>query len=287
MIDLHAHTTASDGSLSSNELIKLAHKIGLSAIGITDHDTTAGLPPALAAGKENKVEVVPGIELSVSYPTGRCHLLGYFIQHDNRKLNGRLEEILENRRRRNERLTSRLQDLGIPITLKMALEEAGGEVLARPHFALAMVRLGVVSNPQEAFDRYLGEGAAAYVPKDKISFAEGIELIHDAGGLAVLAHPLTLELPVSGLADRMPEMKRQGLDGIEALYNRHQPGDNRALSQIARNFGLLITGGSDFHGAGKPGVRLGEVVNKKPLDDEILRKLREKALSRRHAVVPG
>lgn len=160
-------------------------------------------------------------------------------------------------------------------------------MLARPHFALAMVRLGVVSNPQEAFDRYLGEEAAAYVPKDKIGFEEGISLIHDAGGLAVLAHPLTLKLSVSELADRIPEMKRQGLDGIEALYNRHQPEDNRAFSQIARDFGLVITGGSDFHGAGKPGVQLGEVVNEKPLDNEILRKLREKLLSGQGAVVPG
>jgi predicted metal-dependent phosphoesterase TrpH len=256
-IDLHAHTTASDGSLTPTELVSLAAEIGLQALAVTDHDTVDGLVEATNAAKDAGIEFVPGIELAVTYPTGRFHMLGYFIQHDNPTLCDRLHLLKDNRANRNARIVEKLNALGIDVTLDDIVRESGGGQVGRPHMAAALVKKGVVTTFQEAFDKYIADGAAAHVPKDKISLEQGLKLIHTAGGLAVMAHPSSLKLSDSALAARLPRLRDLGLDGIECYYSQHEPARTAWLLEQAQRAGLLATGGSDFHGTPKPHVQLG------------------------------
>ena len=193
-VDLHTHTTASDGDLSPTELVARAHAAGLTAIAVTDHDTTAGLHEALEAGKRIGLEVVPGIELSAEVGRGQCHLLGFLIDPDNEPLLSRLRYVVDMRNNRNSHIIDRLRnELGFDITLDEVEVIAGGDIVARPHFARVMVNKGYVSSMQEAFDIFLGKGGRAYVERVRLSPPEAIALIHGAGGVAVLAHPNNLQ----------------------------------------------------------------------------------------------
>ncbi len=272
-IDLHAHTTASDGSLTPTELVALAKSSGLTALAVTDHDTTDGLQEAIRAGGAAGIELVPGIEMAVSYPSGRFHMLGYLIDPDGRELNDRLKMLKENRVRRNERMIQRLRELGIPVTLEEVAAESGGGQIGRPHMALAMMKKGVVSSVKEAFEKYLADGAAAHVPKDKILPEEGIHLIHSAGGLAVMAHPASIKLDPAALRSELRRLREVGLDGLECYYSSHAPEWRDALLCMAADAGLLPTGGSDFHGAARPDVRLGGVDQGQPAPSRLLDEL--------------
>jgi predicted metal-dependent phosphoesterase TrpH len=275
VIDLHAHTTASDGSLTPTELVALARERGLRALGVTDHDTVGGVEEAVAAGRLTGVEVVPGIELSVDYPHGQFHLLGYFIDPRSAVLSDRLTALQENRRTRNTRMLERLQALGLPLTLEDVVREAGGGQIGRPHMALALVRQGVVASTQEAFDRYLADGRPGHVPKLKLPPEEAIPLIHAAGGRAVLAHPYSLRFPDTAAFDvEIARLREAGLDGLEAYYSQHTPEQTARFLALAARVGLLVTGGSDFHGRSKPHVHLGVVHDGQALPDELLEALR-------------
>jgi predicted metal-dependent phosphoesterase TrpH len=275
VIDLHAHTTASDGSLTPTELVALARERGLRALGVTDHDTVGGVEEAVAAGHLAGVEVVPGIELSVDYPHGQFHLLGYFIDPRSAVLSDRLTALQENRRTRNTRMLERLQALGLPLTLEDVVREAGGGQIGRPHMALALVRQGVVASTQEAFDRYLADGRPGHVPKLKLPPEEAIPLIHAAGGRAVLAHPYSLRFPDTAAFDvEIARLREAGLDGLEAYYSQHTPEQTARFLALAARVGLLVTGGSDFHGRSKPHVHLGVVHDGQALPDELLEALR-------------
>ncbi|HLK56978.1 MAG TPA: PHP domain-containing protein [Chthonomonadaceae bacterium] len=262
-IDLHAHTTASDGDHTPTQLVEKAAQIGLTALAITDHDTTAGIPEALEAGRRIGLEIVPGIELSVEYANGQCHILGLLIDPENRTLPERLREIQHNRATRNARIVERMRtEYGLDVTLDEIKEVAGGKIVARPHFAKVLLAKGYVSTMQEAFDEYLAEGAKAYVPKDTLSSAEAIALIHRAGGVAVLAHPNNLKRDVEETEAEIRRMQSEGLDGIEARYSKHAPEDNTHYLALAERLGLLTSGGSDFHGPSvRPEVALGQVEN--------------------------
>ena len=271
-IDLHAHTTASDGDQTPTQLVERAAALGLTALAVTDHDTTAGVAEALEAGKRRGIEVVPGIELSAEVSHGQCHLLGFLIDPESRPLRNRLQEVVENRERRNERIVARMRDeLGFDITLEEVEAVAGGLIVARPHFARVLVNKGYVGSMQEAFDVYLGKGARAYVERDRLTPEEAISLIHQAGGVAVLAHPNNLKRDPEGTEAEIRALQAQGLDGIEARYNRHTPEENTRYLALAERLGLLTSGGSDFHGPSvKPDVLLGHVEGELPAPTELL-----------------
>jgi predicted metal-dependent phosphoesterase TrpH len=276
-IDLHAHTTASDGTFTPTELVNHAYEVGLTALAVTDHDTIDGLEEAMQVAKTVGLELIPGIELAISYPSGRFHMLGYFIDPDNEQLSSRLTRLKVNRAARNERMAERMQELGIPITLEEIIAESGGGQVGRPHMAMAMLKKGLVGSMQEAFDKYLADGAIAHLPKDKITLEEGLDLIHGAGGLASLAHPTSLKLDDAALAPELVRLRTAGLDGLECYYSQHTVERTEALLAMAQEAGLLPTGGSDFHGAAKPHVFLGRVFGDRPAPTSVLDALKARS----------
>ena len=260
--DLHSHTTASDGSLMPTELVQRASEQGLALLAVTDHDTTAGCAEAAAAAQALGMGFVPGVELSTEGSPGKCHLLGLGIDPEHSGLRLMLAELSESRRTRNTRIVARFQEIGIPLTLDEVIAQApAGANLGRPHFAQALIAKNVVSTVSEAFERYLAEGAAAYLPKAVLSPADAIQLIHKAGGLAVLAHPGLVRLRAGEtMRERTHALRDLGLDAIEVYYSQHSAEQTAALLAVSHECGLLITGGSDFHGTSKPNVSLGVVV---------------------------
>ncbi len=281
-IDLHAHTTASDGELSPTALVEQAAAIGLEAIAVTDHDTTAGVAEALAAGRRLNIEVVAGIELSAEPPSGptgaraQCHILGLFIDPECRTLLDRLHAVIANRNRRNGQIIERMRtELHWDITLEEVERVAGGEVVARPHFARVLVEKGVVTSIKEAFDVYLGKGGRAYVDRDRLTPEEAIRLIHAADGVAVLAHPNNLHMTPQETERYISSLRDVGLDAIEARYNLHTLEETSRYLAMAERIGLLTSGGSDYHGlAVKPAVRLGHVQGDLPAPRTLLAALR-------------
>lgn len=275
--DLHTHTTASDGDQSPTELIRQAHEVGIKAIAVTDHDTTRGVREACEAGNRYGVEVLAGIELSAEISQGQCHILGLLIDPESVTLLTRLREVLDNRALRNDRIVAKLNALGMPITIEEVRAEAGGEVTARPHFARVLVDSGYVATMQEAFDVYLAKGAKAYVDRDRLTQAEAVNLIHAAGGVAILAHPNNLKRDAADTETVIRNLQSVGLDGIEAFYNRHTAEENARYAALADRLGLLATGGSDFHGPSvKPTVFLGHVEGECPAPYSLVERLKER-----------
>lgn len=276
-IDLHAHTTASDGSLSPTELVEKAVALGLKALAVTDHDTVGGLSEATDAAARHGLDLVTGVELSVEDDAGRFHLLGYLFDRDDPKLTTTLITIRASRAERNEQMAVRMAELGMPVTMDDVRAEAGdkGEVIARPHFARALIKAGVVATVQEAFDKYLATGKPLYMPKDVLTAVDAIALLHQAGGLAVMAHPGLVPLSEAAMADRTARLKSEaGLDGIEAYYSQHSPEQTERFLALAREHDLLVGGGSDFHGTPKPHVPLGIVYDGKPAPPRLLEEMR-------------
>lgn len=258
MIDLHSHTTESDGTFSPAQLVEEAGRTGVRILGITDHDTFSGYDQALPLARTAGLEMVCGIELSTKLNGHSVHLLGYFLNPfpnaDGfdvfRKWIGDLQA---SRRDRNVRLIARLRELGLDITLK-EVEARGGGMTGRPHFAQVLIEKGYVKNMQQAFDDYLDESAKGYVTRREPQFAEAVQHIRKAGGIASLAHPIRLREDVAAL---MPSLRAEGLNAIEAYHSDHSPEQTALYLQLAGQHGLLVTGGSDFHGAVKPEIHLG------------------------------
>ena len=257
-IDLHIHTTESDGTLTPSEVVRYAKKKGLKVIAITDHDTIEGNKEALEEGKKIGLDVLTGVEISVGCPYGTMHLLGYCIDIDNSFIKERLEFLQKVRSERNVKIFDKLKGLGIGIDYNDVLQIAGGEQVGRPHFAKAMIKKGYANSHQDAFDRFLKKGGPAYVDRFRFEPQEAIGIILNCGGIPVLAHPFTLgDLEPKELEDFVVELNSLGLKGIEVFYPDHtdrQVADYRCL---AEKLGILITGGSDFHGDGKPDVDIG------------------------------
>ena len=272
MIDLHSHTNESDGTCSPAQLIEEAVRAGVSTLGITDHDTFKGYDQARQHAAAAGVELVCGIELSTKLHGHSVHLLGYFFGNNGHGdfRNWVLDQQAA-RRDRNIRLVARLQELGFDITLEEA-EARGRGMTGRPHFAQILVEKGYVSNLRQAFDDYLDESAKGYVYRREPQFAEGVERIRKAGGIASLAHPVRVKGDVPAL---MPELAESGLNAIEAYHSDHTPQDTALYLDLACRYGLRVTGGSDFHGAVKPGVTLGRGCGGNlHIPEDLLEKLR-------------
>ncbi len=275
-VDLHTHTTASDGTLTPTELVVAAAEAGITGLGITDHDTLDGLEEAAEAARQMNIEMIPGIELSIDYPHGRFHMLGYYINWKIPGLERRLTRLKENRAIRNARMLEKLRACGVDLSMEEVLADSGGGQLGRPHMAKALERKGAVESVQQAFDLYLGENGKAYVPKDKITLEEGIRLIHESKGVAVLAHPSTLKLNEEEIETALIQFKSLGLDGMECYYSQYSLQQIDGYLAKAFKVGLLVTGGSDFHGSTKPNVQLGHVIEDNPAPDAILHALKQR-----------
>ncbi len=259
-IDLHTHSNASDGTLPPRDLVRLAKDSGLAAIALTDHDTIDGLAQAVPAGEELGLEVIPGVEISAKYLSGSMHVLGFFLDYGSDLLAQRLAVLKQARKDRNPQIIAKLRDLGIPVTMAEVEAISGGGQVGRPHIARAILEKGRVRSMQEAFDIYLGNNGKAYVSKYRFPPGEAIAMIRDAGGIPVLAHPFTLGLHTAAtLKPLLKDLAGLGLAGVECYYPEHSPDQEALYLGIARELGLLITGGSDFHGDNKPDIRLGRI----------------------------
>ena len=253
-VDLHIHTTASDGTYTPGEVIELALQEGLSAIAITDHDTLSGAKEGLIIGQEIGFEVIPGVELSTDFNGTDVHILGYLIR-DFDRIEQVLNQIQQLRLTRAERMVRKLKQLGVKIEMDDVLEEAKGDSVGRPHIAAAMVKKGVVSSVREAFELYIGDDKPAYIPKPKLTPLQAVELIISSGGVPVLAHP-----GLTNRDDLIPKLVEGGLKGIEVYYPEHTEGQTRRYLSIAHRYDLIPTGGSDFHGEIKPWIKIGCVT---------------------------
>jgi hypothetical protein len=255
-IDLHTHSTASDGTMSPAELVKYAHQKGLSAIAITDHDTIDGVGEAVAAGKNWGIEVVPGMELSVGYYDHTVHLLGYLFDCRHKELHLALAKLQAGRIERNKKIIANLNRLGCPVRFSELQQSAGTGQNGRPHIAKLMVAKQCVGSMDEAFGKYLGREGLAYASRFVYGAREAINLIKDAGGIAVLAHPRQLDKSVDNFPGALRRLREMGLDGIEVYYPNHSRQFKKQLISLAEQFSLLMTGGSDYHGSIRPGTTL-------------------------------
>lgn len=266
--DFHTHSTASDGTLAPAELVAESARRGLTHIALTDHDTTSGVVEALDAGRRAGVTVIPGVELSAAVQRGELHILGYGIDPEHRELQSTLEELRQTRQQRADRILERLREIGVDLPAD-ALERAGAtESIGRPHIARALIEAGVVASISEGFDQYLGWGRPAFVPKPLLPPADAIDLIRSAGGIAVMAHPYSAR----EFQRIIPELVAVGLGGIESYYGEYDDVQRSTLATLARERGLLATGGSDYHG---PGVREGRELGSVTLPDEAIAALLE------------
>lgn len=271
--DLHLHTTASDGSLAPAEVVDRAAEIGLRVIAITDHDTVQGIEDAQQRGQEVGVQVIPGIELSVRSDSEEVHLLGYGIDVNDPRLHAHLENFQADRLRRVERMVERLGELGYPLTVSEVLVAAGDGSPGRPHVARVLVDKGYFKSISDVFDELLKEGRPGYVPRRRLSLAEGVALIHQAGGLAVCAHPGLLKKP----DEVLQTLVTVGLDGVEVIHSEHDQADRERFAKFAEEYGLLRTGGSDCHGPGvKREMFLGRYTIPKEWVEALLAKWQER-----------
>jgi len=277
MIDLHTHSTFSDGSLSPEELAALAAEAELSAVALTDHDTTDGVPRFLKACEDLDIEGVPGVEISVDFKSGTMHMLGFFLDINNVALQAALSNIRDGRERRNHRIVEKLCGLGMEIEwgeVAALADDSGRGVIGRPHIMQAMMNRGYVAGKDEAFDLWLGKGKPAYVDRFRLSPREGIECIRAAGGVPVLAHPFTLGLKFGKLRRCVGELVGYGLQGIEVYYSMHNDALRSQYTSLVEEFSLVATGGSDFHGDMNPSIKIGRGFGNVKVDDSVLEKLR-------------
>jgi len=270
VIDLHSHSTASDGSDSPRQLVELARRQGLTALALTDHDTVEGLAEARTAAEEAGVRLVQGCELSCEVGAATMHLLVYFLADGPGPLQDRLAGLQAARADRNRRIVAVLADHGLDVTLEEILEEAGGGSVGRPHVAGVLLRKGYVASVQEAFDRWLAKGRPAYLDRERLLPAEAIALAHASGAVTVLAHPTSLGFDPAELERFVGGLAADGLDGMECEYGRYDPELRASLSALARRLGLAVTGGSDYHGRYKPDIALGTALGDLNVPDDLL-----------------
>jgi len=275
MIDLHTHSTVSDGSDTPEEVVALAARAGLTALALTDHDRQDGVAAARIKAAAVGVELVPGVEISCEH-AGTMHMLVYFLEPGEGPLQDELVRLQAARDARNELMVARLAEIGLPVTMDELMAESGGTGAGRPHVAAILVRKGLASSVQDAFDRYLAKGGPAYMPKDRLSPVLAISLALQSGALPVLAHPFSLGLGDAEMESAVSELAEAGLVGLEAIYGRYDREQRAALAVMAAQAGLAITGGSDHHGTYKPDLTVGTGRGDLHVPDGALSALRDR-----------
>jgi predicted metal-dependent phosphoesterase TrpH len=274
-IDLHIHSLFSDGTHTPAEIVKIAKQRGLSAISITDHDTLSGTDEAIVAGEEYGIEVVSGIELSVYHNDIEMHILGYLLDHSDKKITKRIIKLQTARNERNKKIVEKLNCLGIAIRHNEVKAVSKIGQTGRPHIAKVLHKKGLVRTFNDAFEKYLRKGAPAYVPRFVYSAEEAINMIKDAGGFAVLAHPVQVDNTFTTLQKIIDELVALGLDGVELYYPTHSGKIRKRIRKITQKHDLLFTGGSDYHGDIRPGTSLAGGVNVH-VPAELLEKMKQK-----------
>ena len=273
MIDLHVHSTCSDGSETPERVVELAAAAGCTAMALTDHDGLAGVARAGERAKSLGIGFVPGCEVSCAFSPGTMHALAYFVEPGEGPLQSELERLRRDRSNRNKLLLQRLKDLALPVTLDEVEAAAGSSVVGKPHFASVLVANGAASSIQDAFERLLAKGAPGYVPRARIDAAAFIAAATGAGAVAVLAHPLTLGIDAPGLDRVLEELSAVGLLGMECYYGRYSPEERAGLALMAKRHDIVATGGSDFHGSFKPDLLVGTGTGDLDVPDAVLSEL--------------
>ena len=277
MIDLHCHSIFSDGTCTPEELVALAEQAGLTALALTDHDTTAGFDRFMAAGEASSIKTIPGIELSAEFGPIPLHILGYLFDTENLALQEALTWVREGRAERNSKMLDRLNTLGYDLTMDDVCKHAGDELVGRPHFAAALMERGHFKHPNKIYQQLLGKDKAAYVNRRRLSPEQCVELICGAGGVAAIAHPGQMKLTSNKLRRLIRQLLPHGLGGLEVLHPSHAPHKVLALERICAELDLVVTGGTDFHGALTPDLRLGTGFGTLHVSDQLLDKLRARA----------
>lgn len=283
-VDLHTHSTRSDGSYTPAELVDYAVAKGLRAVALTDHDTIDGLSEAvdraraLSLAGQPSVEVVPGIEFSTKYESKDIHIVGLYISWHEPAFQARLQEFVDSRVSRNVKMCQNLRADGIDITFEKLQAQNPGAVITRAHYASYLLEHGYVKSHQDAFARYLGDHTKYFIPREKVTPAQAVALILGAGGIPILAHPPLYHMSPDGLEHLVFSLKDEGLMGIEVFYSSYTGQDERDMRRLAAKYDLLLSGGSDFHGANKPGLDLGTGYGKLFVPEEVLDKIKERTV---------
>lgn len=275
-IDLHTHTTASDGTLTPAELVMKADEIGLYAVAITDHDTVDGIDEALNAAEKSEVKVIPGIEIATHYTDKKeteIHIVGLFIDHTDKELKSILEGIVNERNTRNAAMIKRLKDMGFDITYDELNEIAGGNIISRAHYAKLLAAKGYVKDMPEAFSKYIGDGKPGFIKRNLPCPKDAIKSIINAGGIPILAHPTLYDMNYNQIRKMADEFISYGLKGIEVMYSTYNHEQEREITRIANEKGLVFSGGSDFHGTNKKGIYLGVGKGNLQIPKDFLNKL--------------
>ena len=256
IVDLHVHSTKSDGSYTPSELVTYALEKGLTAFALTDHDTTDGIDEALKAAEGKPIEVIPGIEFSSEYEGKDIHIVGLYIDYQSDFFKRRLVNFVNGRIIRNKEMCRRLTEHGMPVTYEELTSEFPDSVITRSHYAKYLLNHGYTKSLKEAFDRYIGDNCPCFVPRKKITPMRAVEIILKAGGIPILAHPILYHMSDARLEKLVATLKDMGLLGIEAVYSTYSPSEERQMRTLAAKYDLCISGGSDFHGNAKPGLDL-------------------------------
>lgn len=279
MIDLHLHTTASDGEYNPKDVIKLAKENGVDTVAIADHDTVAGLEEAIEEGKKIGVEVISAVELNANVEKGKMHILGYYMDYKDAEFVKAMESLKKDREDRNNEFIDEFHKQNVNITLEQVKKYAIGSIIAKPHFARALYDNGYIKDIEEAYTNYFNVPPMKNIKRQSITPKQAIELIKNAGGIAVIAHPVTLKLDDNELDEKIKELKKYGLDGMECYNNIHTKEDIAKLKEIANKNNMLITAGSDFHGPiTTPGVIIGRGKDDNIIADipDMLEKMKNK-----------
>lgn len=276
MVDLHVHSTASDGTYTPTELVAYATEKKLTAFALTDHDTVAGIDEALLASASSPVKVIPGIEFSTEYNGKDVHIVGLNIDYKDSYFSEKLTQFIQSRENRNQKMCELLTNKGMKITLPELYERFPDSVITRAHFARFLLEHNYISKIENAFEKYIGDHGPCYVPREKVKPAQAIHLIREAGGIPILAHPPLYKLSPDALEELVATLSKQGLLGIEAIYSTYNRADESQMRLLAKRYQLAISGGSDFHGKNKPYIDLGVGRGNLNIPDEVWTNLKKR-----------
>ena len=283
MIDLHTHSTASDGTYTPAQLMEYAHARNINAIALTDHDSIDGIIEAQKKARELSMEFIPGIELSIQWPTGEFHLLGLGLQSPSKELLGAIDFLRQERDNRNIKMAQKLQEQGIAITYEEVVEKAGTKTIGRPHFASVMIEKGFIRQRQQAFDQYFAKGRPCYVERTGLDLEDAVKAIKTSGGIPVQAHPLSMYVSWGKMEDTMIDIQMHGVEGLEAWHPGTRVSEAYRLEELARKLGMTATAGSDFHGEKvRADRKIGYTAGKSKIEDKFWYEELKPALEKIH-----